>query len=395
MVFLKIFAQPGCQDPLATNYNTQATTTNSSCIYPNTNTTLTTRIASLPAALNEASALLITDGKLFTINDSGNPADLFEIDSITGVVKKKTRISNYSNVDWEDIAADSAHIYVGDFGNNNGNRTDLRILKVRKSAVYHADSLNVKAERLRFSYPDQSSFSSGSTHNFDCESIFFLNGRLHLFSKNRDNKKTKHYSLNPSLPLQIATLHDSLNVNGLITSATVRKDGKVVALLGADQTGTFPVFVWLLFGFEGNNFFSGNRRRIELPNALSTGQAEGIGFASDSRLWISNETVSIIAASIKQLQVGQYINSFLTDVPALENSHYSPKIYPNPVSKVLKIEKMKTSHFRLTNSIGKLLLIGDEDFIDVSQLPSGLYFLSIFEEKSLENQLPYPIVIRH
>ena len=394
LVGSNILAQPGCLDPLATNFNPLATSINSSCSYPTSNANLETRIASLPTVLNEASALLVTDGKVFTINDSGNAADLFEIDSTTGVVKKKTRIKNYNNVDWEDLTADSIHIYIADFGNNNGDRTDLRILKVKKSVVYHPDSLNITAERLRFSYPDQSSFVSSSTHNFDCESIFFLNGRLHLFSKNRGDKKTKHYSLNPNLPNQIAILHDSLNVNGLITSASIRKDGKVVVLLGLDQTGNLPVFAWLLFGFEGSNFFDGNRRRIELPNVLSTGQAEGIGFASDSRLWVSNEKISIIPAAIKELNIAPYINSFFTDAKELLASDKTIKIYPNPVSDLLTIELKEMTYYRLINSMGKEILSGKEKVINVSELPNGLYFISYFvENKAIRSY--YQIVIQH
>jgi hypothetical protein len=391
----KLLAQAGCQDPLATNFNQLATSTNSSCTYANTNAGLTTRIGNLPSILNETSALLITDGKVFTINDSGNAADLFEIDSATGFVKKKTRISNYSNVDWEDIAADSTNIYIGDFGNNNGTRTDLRILKVKKSSVYNPDSLNIRAERIRFSYPDQTNFTSSNNHNFDCESIVFFNGKLHLFSKNRGNKKTKHYSLDPSLPLQIATLHDSLNVNGLITSASIRQDGKVLVLLGLDQTGSFPVFAWLLFGFEGSNFFSGNRRRIELPNAVTTGQAEGIGFASNYRLWISNETVSIVSAGVKQLNIGPYINSYFTNNEELITDESSVKIWPNPVSEVLKIKKDGTLNFRLSNSIGKEVFYGNGDNIDVSFLPEGLYHLSFLEEKLKIGNNNFLILVKH
>ena len=390
-----IFAQPGCQDPLAQNFNPQATSTNSTCIYSATTAPLSARISSLPTLLNESSALMVTDGRVFTIVDSGNEADIFEIDSTSGQIKKKTRISNYSNVDWEDMAADSQYIYVGDFGNNNGDRTNLRILKVRKSAVYHPDSLNIQAQRLSFNYPDQSTFVSSSTNNFDCESLIYFNNRLHLFSKNRGNRKTKHYSLDPNSAFQTAVLHDSLNVNGLITSAAIRKDGKVVVLLGLDQTGSLPVFVWLLFGFQNSDFFSGNRRRIELPGVLSTGQAEGIGFASETRLWISNEKVGNLPPRVKQLNIQSYINSFFTDVSDVEIQTQKQTLYPNPVSDFLHLEFNSNCQYAIVNAQGKRVLSGNSTRINVKNFPSGLYHIILNEPESFQKRKVYNFTVVH
>ena len=76
---------------MAQNFNPQATSTNSTCIYSTTTAPLSARISSLPTLLNESSALMVTDGRVFTIVDSGNEADIFEIDSTSGQVKKKTK----------------------------------------------------------------------------------------------------------------------------------------------------------------------------------------------------------------------------------------------------------------------------------------------------------------
>jgi len=385
-------AQAGCQDPLAINFNPNATSTNSTCDYPTTNAPLATRISSLPAILKESSALLIVDGKVFTINDSGNQADLFEIDSTTGQIIKTTRIRNYSNTDWEDLAADSAHIYIGDFGNNNGSRTNLRILKVRKSAVYNPDSVEINAERLNFNYPDQNTFIANSTHNFDCESLFFLGGRLHLFSKNRGNRKTKHYSLNPDLPSQTAILHDSLNANGLITSGSVSKDGKIAALLGNDQA---EVFVWILFGYEGTDFFGGNRRRIELPSFFLTGQAEGIGFVSNTKLWISNEALGNILPMVKELDISGYVNPIFTESPDLKTKALHSNVYPNPASDFISLKLQKSEKFQILNPFGKLIMEGTEEIVDVSKLTSGLYFVKIMNKEMNLTSMIQPLIIEH
>jgi hypothetical protein len=373
-------AQSGCQDPQAQNFNSAATSTDTSCQY-SLSTKEPSWIFNLPVALNEASALLQTDGKWFTINDSGNPADVFQISPQTGQILKTTRIQNHSNIDWEDLAADALHIYVGDFGNNNGNRTNLRILKVRKSALYHPDTLQVNAQKLEFSYPDQSSFVSSSNHNFDCEGFFYLQGRLHLFSKNRGNQKTKHYSLDPNLANQVAILHDSLSVNGLITSASISPDGKVVSLLGHENGVSLMVFNWLLFGFQGTDFFGGNRRRIDHNNMLFNGQTEGIGFLSSDTLIMSNERLGTIPAAIRKIEVGSFFNPFFASYVNPISSRKRLNLFPNPASGWLSLPIELGERFVLYNYLGENCLQGVDSQVFIGSLPEGVYRIFIFGEK--------------
>ena len=368
-------------DPQAINFNSGAIQIDTSCLYPTTTSGLVTRISNLPSLLDEGSALLFTDNRLFTVNDGGNTPDIFEIDSTSGIIKKTTRISNYNNSDWEELAADQSHIYIGDFGNNDGDRTNLRILKIKKSDVYNPDSLNITAQRLRFDYPDQTSFTPNPNNNFDCEAFFYFQNRLHLFTKNRGDKRTKHYSLNPNLANQTAVFHRSFNVNGLITSASIRADGKVVTLLGLDQTGLLPVFSWLFFGYEGTDFFSGNRRRIELPASFVTGQAEGICFAGDYRLWISNERLSNIPPRIRQFNIGSYIQPFhstsTNDIESNENT-----VFPNPSNGIYNIELTGSEQFQVYNALGSLIQDGYRPRIDLTARPKGIYHLIILNSQN-------------
>ncbi len=372
-----VLGQVNCQDPQAINFNPLATQTDTSCQYPVTERS-TSLVCNLPVALNEASSMLQADGKWFIINDSGNPADVFQInESGNCSLVKTTRISNFSNIDWEDLAADSQYLYIGDFGNNNGNRNNLRILKVRKSALFSPDSLSIQASKLDFSYPDQTSFVSSNSHNFDCEAFFNQNGKLHLFSKNRGNQKTKHYSLDPNQTVQVAQLHDSLEVGGLITSASISPDGKTVVLLGHENGGSLGVFTWLLFGFESNDFFKGNRRKIWHDNMLFNGQTEGIGFKNQDTLLISNEKLATIPAAIRKVEIGSLLKPFFTTETKPIVQSPAEKIYPNPFTETLFIPLKNGESYRLFDQNGKEIMAGNESVLTLKNEKPGLYFLKI------------------
>jgi len=384
LVHFGVNAQVGCLDPQAQNWGSGFQSSDTSCLYPVTQIGTLPKIISMNSQLNEASALVRVNGRLFTLNDSGNNADLFEIDTTSGAVLKKTRITNFPNVDWEELTVDENNFYIGDFGNNNGDRTNLRVLAVSKAAVLHPDSLNVTARAIRFSYPDQTSFTSSNTNNFDCEAFFFTNGKLHLFSKNRGNRKSKYYTLDPSLATQTAVLKGELDVRGLITGASLRPDGKVAILLGLGGTD-LSVFAWLLFGYEGEDYLSANRRRIDLPQVLTSGQAEGICFSGEYRVFHSNEKVSaFIPASIRQFNIANYLQPFFTtetrDRLKAEGTFFrqdNQTLYFSP----------EVNHIEISTTDGKLWYKGLANEISTAGWPSGLYISRmILKNKKLKTE---------
>jgi len=149
----RAYAQNGCPDPQATNYSPGATTNDGSCQYATTTSALPLK-TQLADAVAESSGLLYTGGKLWTLNDSGNTPELFRLDSATGRVVQQVRLTNAANIDWEDLAADARYVYVGDFGNNNGDRRNLRILRVAQADLGPA-ATTATAEEINFSYPDR------------------------------------------------------------------------------------------------------------------------------------------------------------------------------------------------------------------------------------------------
>ena len=118
-----------------------------------------TVVSTLESTVEETSGLIYLDGRMITHNDSGGEAALYEIDPASGNVVRTVEIQGATNRDWEDIASDESYIYIGDFGNNSGTRRDLGVYKVSIADYLGNDDLAV-AERIDFSYEDQSDFTA-------------------------------------------------------------------------------------------------------------------------------------------------------------------------------------------------------------------------------------------
>ena len=151
-------------------------------------------ISELPDEINETSGLIFLENKIITHNDSGYDPILYETDSINGQITRKVVIENAINTDWEDICYDDEYIYIGDFGNNYGNRTDLKVYKIARSEYFNYDT--VTATVIEFSYKEQIDYSNQLFEtNFDAESIVSIDDSLYIFSKKYGNFKSYIYSL--------------------------------------------------------------------------------------------------------------------------------------------------------------------------------------------------------
>ncbi len=382
-------AQRGCTDPRATNFNPAATVNDGSCQYATTSTTLVTK-ATLGGAVPESSGLQLTSQGLWTFNDSGNLPVLFKIDSTTGNVLQQVTVTNFGNVDWEDIAADAQYLYIGDFGNNNGDRRDLRVLRVLKSAIGPSPSESVTAQEIAFSYPDQTNFNPGTNnHNFDCEAFFYANDSLHLFTKNWADLRTKYYTIPAQPGPQVAHLKGSFNVNGLITAADLNAGGTGAGLLGYTSS-TGATFLWLLSDFRNGQFLQGHKRRIELPNALFIGQAEGLCFVDRYRVLLSNERLANSLATVPQrlyaLNTSRWLApSVPTAMAAAAASGF--RVAPNPARQTLRIERVAgpagTWFLTLLDVHGRAVATARPPAtsttheLDVAHVAAGIYLLKI------------------
>ena len=379
LIFIPLFllcntaqAQYGCTDPAALNYNNAATANDGSCMYPVTHAGIPLRCA-IGGPVPECSGLAWSDGKLWTHNDSGNPADFYSIDTATGAVLQTVHVDNFPNTDWEDIAADSAFIYLGDFGNNHGIRKDLKILKIAKSAIGNAATAHVMADSIGFYYTDQTSFVSGNTHNFDCESLISIDDSLYIFTKDRGDYKSRVYRL-PKTPGRYAVSPvDSFAAGGLVTGAAYNPATKNVLLVGylLDKTHSF---LWQLSNFQNHHFFSGNKRRIEIGGG-GTWQTEGVAFISDDRFWVSCEATS---PNPSALYTGNKNWPVATGVSNEEEATVTA--YPEPVKDFLYLKNIVSgAQYQMVNAAGQTILrgtiTGNPATLFMKNISRGVYLL--------------------
>jgi hypothetical protein len=255
----------------------------------------------LPGALRESSGLCYTENNLWTFGDGGNPNKIYKIDSSTGEILQTVEIENFPNIDWEDITADSTYIYIGDFGNNNGNRKDLKIIRIRKSDLNsQASMLRVYGEAINFSYTDQTNFDKASSTDFDCESVISIRHFLYVFTKDGVDFKTRCYRI-PDQPgnYKVSPI-SSFDTEGKVTAAAFNPVTREIALLGY-ATKKRESFIWFLDGYRSDEFFGGKTDRITIGTGKDW-QTEGLDYVSTKRLFMSCETSKSQVASLYFVQ---------------------------------------------------------------------------------------------
>ncbi len=290
----------GCKDPAATNYNANATVNDGSCQYTVTPYTPPTRPGGLSPALNETSGLQWAGNHLWSFNDGGNDPVLFRIDTASDAVLQTVILEGATNVDWEDIGFDGTSFYIGDFGNNYGDRTDLKIYKINLSDIpdYPGNAVVTipagKIRTLTFTYADQNPVLKTDLNKtkYDCEAMLVDGAKIHLFTKNWLQDSTTHYVLaDTAAGHYTAARLEAMPVSYRVTAADKAHGSDVVMLLGYQPNFPGNHFLHVLSDYSGGYYFNGNKRRIDLSNAGYMGQAEGITFRTGTYGYISSEKI--------------------------------------------------------------------------------------------------------
>jgi hypothetical protein len=243
----------------------------------------TTLVGTLPEDVLESSGLIYYNNKLINHNDSGNFPRLYEVDTLSSQIIRTITINNAANIDWEDITQDESYIYIGDFGNNTGNRQDLTIYRIAKSE--YDISTTISADKIDFSYEDQTDFSEVQNSDWDAEALVDFNDQLLIFTKQWQTNGTVAYSI-PKIPGSYSAKNLGFyNVSGLVTGAAYNKLSNVLMLLG--YSIQLQPFIVRIDELATSFLFNGTEEKTGLGIGFS--QVEGITYSDSNTYYISSE----------------------------------------------------------------------------------------------------------
>lgn len=249
------------------------------------------KITKLPSIVHETSGIEAQgSNKIWTLNDSGGEPELYLCDTL-GNLNKTLKITNAHNKDWEDIARDNkGNLYIGDIGNNQNKRKKLTIYKI--SNPDEISSETTKAEIITFSFEDQKKFPpSKKKLNFDCESMFWQNGFIYLFTKHRTYPSATNLYRIPATKgnykaKKLGTFYTGKKSGELknihkhwIAGADISPDGKRICLINGKK-------LWVFYDFTGDDYFGGECLEIDLGENT---QKEAVCFITNDLLYITDE----------------------------------------------------------------------------------------------------------
>jgi len=264
-------------------------------------------------------------GTYWVHNDSGSAASVFALDAAGEVVVPPflrdrftvgpeasrrdpplwpgLELAGASNIDWEDIAVDDEHLYIGEVGNNGNARRDLGVYVLREPNPAAVD----RARPLAFwpvAYPEQQAFPPDDVWRYDCEAMFVFGGRLYFLSKHRPAGQMGTPRADVDLYRLDTTHTDRVNVlahvdhlddiGGWVTAADLSPDGRRLAVLVYAPDTAVVLFE---VPAVGDALLSGPSRRIPL-DLQQVKQAEGITWVDATTVRISNEQRQLFDLSV-------------------------------------------------------------------------------------------------
>lgn len=210
-----------------------------------------TKVAELrDSAVKESSGIVAsrsTPGMYWTHNDSGDGPFIYAFDT-GGQRRGVWRVAGAQARDWEDIAAGpgpqsgTTYLYIGDIGNNSGNRSEIVVYRLPEPQVTSADAASTKAqprltepvEAIRLRYPHEK-------HDAKTLLVHPEMGTLYIVTK-ETFQNPEVYGAAPPFNLETPTilaLLGELDVpslfGGLITGGDISPDGHRIALCDYTQ----------------------------------------------------------------------------------------------------------------------------------------------------------------
>ncbi len=328
-------------------------------------------VANLASQCNETSGLVFSNDTIFSINDSGNQPKVQALSASNGQLLAEWSLTNAVNIDWEAVALSPQQMFVGDIGNNMGNRSIYELYRLDRNQL-SLKNTTINVQKLVFKFADQPAGTfPANAHNYDAEAMFFWQDSLHILSKNWQNLWTRHYVLPTNWQdTLVAVPRDSFYVNGLVTDAVFDGSSNQVLMLGykKESTGLYSSFMYRLLGVD-QGLFAGNFLRIELGSTLTLAQTEGICVSGPQTGFISGEQI------VSVITIAPKLHAFdLTDLVQIADKE-PLDIYFNGA--ILYIPQRFLPTFQLIDTSGRVAInwTQNKNHQDLSKLLPGTYFL--------------------
>ena len=259
-------------------------------------------VCELAFELNELSGIIkIDENKYLTHNDGGDEPRLYELGS-SCLLSNNFILNGGVNKDWEAITQDGEYIYIGDFGNNSGNRTDLGVYKISKTEL-SSDSLEMDTYLL-FNYSDQKTYDSGNSHNYDCEAMVSIEDKILLFTKNRANLRTNVYELDKYAVDQSLSIITDFDTEGLVTDAIYNSEKDQLILLCYNfQPFGFANHIWFINNYKTKGFNSNDIEKYPIDLEL---QFESIVLENSNSMLIGHEIENGGVASLYKVDISEF-----------------------------------------------------------------------------------------
>ena len=325
-------------------------------------------IVHLQTPMEESSGLVVLNNRIITFGDSGNPPALYEIDTLSGTASRTVFVGNATNVDWEDICKDNTHIYIGDFGNNQGTRQDLKIYKITIADYLNTTTDTVFADTISFSYADQSSFNPAPFQtNYDAEGLISFGDSLYVFTKQWSKPGTTIYSL-PKTPGSYSSHKiDSITTINFVTAADFNPVSGFLALVS--HTNNYATLL-IDYGWYPSKADGPTRTGYFLQVKQSL-QVEGLAIKNFRNMYFSSETGLLGDGILSRIR---------TPIIGLEEYPKSSiSLYPNPSSGIIHLECKETiAHVSVVDVLGmEIMRISEPPFGTVRINHSGHYLFRI------------------
>ncbi|HWJ66995.1 MAG TPA: hypothetical protein VNT31_09985 [Nocardioides sp.] len=264
-------------------------------------------------AIVESSGLVVRDGLVVTVNDSGDGNRLFTVDPATGDTVGVTRWQGDAQ-DIEALApAGDGAVWVGDIGDNAGSRESVEVAEV----PFGRGDREVEATTFELTWPDGAR---------DAETLLAhpVTGRLYVVSKEFIGRLwAAPARLDPDGPNELRLVDEVL---GIATDGAFLPDGRHVVVRNYGQAA---VYTWPALGRVG---------LLELPVQE---QGEGIAVAEDGTVLVSSEGQG---AEVLRIELPADVRAVVagdgpTDAPADPATPDGGSTEPAPAAPVQTVER--------------------------------------------------------